>query len=69
MARQGHSGTAISADVNPMAWWIVRQELLDLDLDAYLKAAEELRKHLEAEIGHLYRTKCENCESAVARVK
>jgi len=57
------------ADINPMAWWIVRQELLDLDVEAYLKTATQLRAHLEAEIGHLYRTSCDRCGKRDARVK
>lgn len=52
-------GCAVTAaDINPMAWWIVRQEILDLDLAAYRQAAEELRDHLGAEIGHLFETRC-----------
>jgi adenine-specific DNA methylase len=65
--RIGCSVTGV--DINPMAWWIVRQELLDLDIDAYLKAAEQLRTHLEAEIGHLYRTQCKHCGNGEAQVK
>lgn len=61
--------SVVGADINPMAWWIVRQELLDLNLDEYLRSAQQLRVHLEAEIGHLYRTKCVNCSSDKARVK
>lgn len=61
--------SVVGVDINPMAWWIVRQELLDLDIAAYLKTAEQLRAHLEKEIGHLYRTKCKNCASQEARVK
>ncbi len=61
--------SVIGADVNPMAWWIVRQELLDLDVDAYTKTAARLRAHLEAEIGHLYRTGCAQCGSTEAHVK
>jgi hypothetical protein len=34
--------SVIGADVNPMAWWIVRQELLDLDVNAYTKTADQL---------------------------
>ena len=45
-------------DINPMAWWIVREEIEHLDLGAYRKAADELRVHLETEIGFLYRTRC-----------
>lgn len=52
-------GCAVTAtDINPMSWWIVRQEILDLDLVAYERAAQELREYLRQEIGHLYETKC-----------
>lgn len=47
-----------AADINPMAWWIVRQEIQDLDLDAYAEAAAALRAHLRHEIGQLFQTKC-----------
>jgi adenine-specific DNA methylase len=47
-----------ATDINPMSWWIVRQEILDLDLSAYERAANDLRDHLSREIGHLYETKC-----------
>lgn len=45
-------------DINPMAWWIVRQQILDLDLQAYREAAAELRSYLNEEIGHLFETRC-----------
>ena len=45
-------------DINPMAWWIVREELEDLDLKAYRKAANEVRGSLEAQVGDLYQTTC-----------
>jgi len=52
-------GCAVTAsDINPMAWWIVRQEILDLDLDAYRSAAEALRSHLEDSMGDLFLTTC-----------
>lgn len=47
-----------AADINPMAWWIVRQEVSDLDVVAYRREAALLRRHLEAEVGHLYKTRC-----------
>lgn len=61
--------SVVGADVNPMAWWIVRQELLELDVEAYQSAGEQLRAHLEKEIGHLYRTRCLLCGSKEARSK
>ncbi|MHA1881306.1 MAG: DNA adenine methylase [Candidatus Heimdallarchaeota archaeon] len=45
-------------DINPMSYWIVKQEIEHLDLDAYAKTAESLRKTLEKEIGQFYRTQC-----------
>ena len=56
-------------DINPMSWWIVKQEIEHLDLGAYAKAAESLRATLEKEIGHLYRTRCVLCGSHEAHVK
>jgi adenine-specific DNA methylase len=43
--------------------------LQDLDLEAYQKAAAQLRVYLEAEIGHLYRTTCVRCGNPDAHVK
>lgn len=47
-----------AADINPMSWWIVRQEIEDLDLEAYAKAALSLRDELRREVGDLFRTRC-----------
>lgn len=56
-------------DINPMAYWIVRQEIEHLDLDAYCQAAQRLRQSLEQEIGPLYRTRCAACGNDEAHVK
>ncbi len=56
-------------DINPMAVWVVKRELERLDLSAYLAAAEALRNHLGAEVGHLYRTRCAQCGRPDAPVK
>jgi adenine-specific DNA methylase len=45
-------------DVNPMATWIVRQEIEHLDVDAYEKKASHLLEILRADIGDLYLTDC-----------
>ncbi len=64
------SGCATTGyDINPMAYWIVRQEIEHLSLDGYREAARRLREQLEAEIGHLYRTRCTHCDSPTASVK
>ena len=59
----------IGYDINPMSYWIVKQEIEHLDLKAYRKAAENLKQRLEEEIGHLYRTKCLECGGEKAHVK
>lgn len=56
-------------DINPMAWWIVRQEIERLDLAAYKSAAGDLIRSLEAEVGNLYHTTCLICGSTAAQVK
>jgi len=48
-------------DINPMAWWIVREEIEHLDLPAYLERAGALMTLLEAEVGSLYLTRCVVC--------
>jgi putative DNA methylase len=59
----------VGFDINPMAYWIVKQEIEHLDLDEYLQAADSLRRQLEEEIGPLYRTQCVYCGSEEAHVK
>ncbi len=56
-------------DINPMAYWIVRQEIEWLDLAAYQTAAAKLTRTLESKLGHLYRTRCLSCGSESASVK
>ena len=48
----------IGADINPMAAWIVREEIEAIDLRAYVKEAEGLLDRLSQEVGHLYKTRC-----------
>jgi hypothetical protein len=48
----------IGTDINPMAAWIVREEIDAIDLRAYAKKAEALLDHLSKEIGHFYKTRC-----------
>lgn len=59
----------VGYDVNPMAYWIVRQEIEHLDLKAYREAAESLQESLERKLGRLYRTTCERCGSTDAHAK
>ena len=59
----------IGSDINPMAYWIVKQELESLDLAAYEEASRLLLEKLEKEIGRLYRTRCSLCGDSEAHVK
>jgi adenine-specific DNA methylase len=56
-------------DINPMAYWIVKQEIEHLDLKAYIKAADSLRRSISNEVGQLYKTTCEVCGADNADVK
>lgn len=59
----------VGYDINPMAYWIVRQEIEHLDLKAYREAADKLTFWLKEKIGHLYKTTCLICNSEEADVK
>jgi hypothetical protein len=48
----------IGTDINPMAAWIVREEIDAIDLNTYRKKAEDLLDQLGNEIGHFYKTRC-----------
>ena len=56
-------------DINPMAYWIVGQEIRHLDLDEYRRAADDVGSFLQKEVGHLYLTRCEVCRRQDALVK
>jgi putative DNA methylase len=51
-------------DINPMACWIVEQELGTLDVRLYRREADALRARLSDEIGALYETTCQLCGSS-----
>jgi len=59
----------IGHDINPMSYWIVRQEIEHLDLDAYREGVERLLKELQEKVGSFYRTRCLKCGSEDAHVK
>ncbi|HEV8718886.1 MAG TPA: DNA methylase, partial [Candidatus Binatia bacterium] len=46
------------SDINPMAAWIVQEELADLDLAEYRREAASLLAKLTQELGDLYTTRC-----------
>lgn len=59
----------IGCDVNPMAYWIVRQELGPLDRSAFRSTAEAVLNDIERAVGALYRTTCTICGTRNALVK
>jgi len=59
----------VGYDINPMAYWIVRQEIEHLNLDDYRQAATNLRKALQLQVGDLYTTRCGFCSRDDAAVK
>lgn len=48
----------VGFDVNPMATWIVREEIDHIDLEAYGRAASLLMASLDGQVGQYYRTRC-----------
>lgn len=60
--------SVVGYDTNPLSRWIVSRKLEPLDVDAYREAGEKIAATVESEIGHLYRTTCEEC-SEQAEVK
>ena len=60
--------SVVGTDVNPMAYWIVRQSLAPLDLSSFSEAANIVLSEVEEKIGDLYRTRCIGCDQ-LARVK
>ena len=59
----------IGIDINPMAAWVVREEIEAIDLAAYAKTADKLIAHLAVEIGSLYKTRCPVSGRVDAEVK
>lgn len=56
-------------DINPMSYWIVKQEIEHLDLATYRSAAANLAARLGTAVGGYYRTRCTGCGSEEAQVK
>ncbi len=59
----------VGADINPMAFWIVHQELDALDLPAFQAEAEAVIRDVDAAVGALYTTTCARCRRPDAPVK
>lgn len=52
-------------DINPMAYWIVQQELAQIDRTAYLHEARRLMTSLQQDVGPYYETTCVHCGDSV----
>lgn len=52
----------VGFDINPMAFWIVRQELAVVDRAALRKEAMRIIDVVDEQIGPLYQTTCIHCE-------
>ncbi len=53
--------SVIGTDINPMAYWIVRQSIGALDLHDFGASAETVAKVVEATVGGYYVTRCVDC--------
>ena len=51
----------VGTDINPMAYWVVRQALAPLDPDDLRRAASDVVADVEEEVGEFYRSKCLAC--------
>lgn len=60
--------SVVGTDINPMAYWIVRQSLEPLDLVAFASTAEAVAADVEVDLADLYTTRCVKCHGR-ARVK
>ena len=54
----------IGTDLNPLAWFIVRNECTPVDVGALDAAFDRLGQRVAGKIADLYTTKCPNCEQA-----
>lgn len=51
----------VGSDINPMAYWVVRQSLGPFDPEAFTLAADRITAEVESSVGPLYRTECQGC--------
>lgn len=57
--------SVVGADVNPMAFWILRQSLLDLDIAAFIAASNSIASDVATIIWKFYQTRCIYCKDLV----
>jgi adenine-specific DNA methylase len=58
----------IGTDINPMAYWIVRQSLMPLDLELFEREAARVVDDVDQDVNTLYQTQCLKC-GETAKVK
>ncbi len=58
----------VGFDINPMAYWVVRQELVGIDRRLFRSEAESVVSDVKGEVKELYETNCVECGSQ-AQVK
>lgn len=54
----------VGVDINPVAYWLVRQALDPIDLNVFRAAGEQIWTKLRQELGALYETICLTCQSS-----
>lgn len=54
----------VATDINPMAYWVVRQALAPLDPRQFTRVAGDVVADVQEDVGDLYRTKCSGCGHA-----
>lgn len=52
-------------DINPMAYWVVKQEIEHLDLLAYRNMARNIHARMGDRFGDFYMTRCLHCQELV----
>jgi adenine-specific DNA methylase len=61
LARMGTK--VVGVDLNPLAWWIVKQELAPVNIDRLHKCFDQLEQTIGKEITEYYTTTCKDCGS------
>jgi adenine-specific DNA methylase len=56
----------VGTDINPMAYWVVRQSLDRLDRAGFAAAARAAAADVDALVGDFYRTECTGCGQSAA---
>ena len=59
----------IGFDINPMSYWIVHQEIEQINLKSYEDHIKLILEKLEEDTGVFYKTRCEICNNNEASVK